>query len=192
MLIPFDWILIMCAAAGLAMVIGSIVLLNNGAIQLSENTGHALEAEFKNQWKISVRNPALALFVIGFAFFWLALYVGKPENELLVISGHVNIADVNGLTVRLQADNPISVTSEGDFSITIQPSFQVKINAPPGYTPHDWSQTIKAEEVRQKHGHIEIYPTKEFKLASGTAPAEPQLNIQSQSIPIFKSRSAAH
>ena len=70
------------------MVIGSITLLYKGAIQLSEmNTGHALEAEFKNQLKVNVRNPALGLFVIGFAFFGLALYFAKPESEPLVIRG---------------------------------------------------------------------------------------------------------
>jgi len=163
---PFDWILVMCAAAGLLMVVGSIALLYKGAIQLSEmNTEHALEAEFKNQVKVNVRNPALGLFVIGFAFFGLALFFAKPESEPLVIRGHINIADIDGIVVRLKSDESlINVTSEGEIFTTVQPveHLSVVIEAPPGYRPPKWSHQVNPDEV--KHGRIEIHP--DFRLAS--------------------------
>src|SRR5260370_41263064 len=94
----FDVVLILCGFTGLVMVVGSIALLYQGVIKLSErSTGTAIEAEFKNQLKVNVRNPALGLFAIGFAFFLLALYFARPrEWEPLVISGHIKAAEVGG------------------------------------------------------------------------------------------------
>jgi hypothetical protein len=81
MLNTFNLILIMCGATGAVMVFGSILLLYLGAIKLSkQDAGHALEAEFKNQLKVNIRNPALGLFIIGFVFFGLALFFAKPEG----------------------------------------------------------------------------------------------------------------
>ena len=60
MLNPFDLILMMCGATGLVMVVGSILMLYQGVIKLSSRaSNHALEAEFRNQLKLYIRNPAL-------------------------------------------------------------------------------------------------------------------------------------
>src|SRR6266511_252143 len=96
MLGTFDLILIMCGATGAVMVVGSILLLYQGVIKLSEqSTGRAVEAEFKNQLKINIRNPALALFAIGFAFFGLALYFGKSDSGPLIVSVQIKMEDLD-------------------------------------------------------------------------------------------------
>jgi hypothetical protein len=75
-------ILVMCAAAGIAMVLGSILLLYRGVIELGGKVaGNALEAQFKDQMKINIRNPALVLFTIGFLFFVLAVYFATREED---------------------------------------------------------------------------------------------------------------
>ncbi len=157
MISTFDLILIMCGATGAIMVVGSILLLYQGVIKLSEKSvGSALEAEFKNQLKVNIRNPALGLFGIGFSFFALALYFAKPEGGPLVVSGHIKIANVEGILVRLKSEEwPITVSSEGDIFSTIQPleKLAVIIEAP-GYRPPRWFHPIKPDEAR--NGRIEI------------------------------------
>jgi hypothetical protein len=189
MLGTFDLILIMCGATGAVMVIGSILLLYQGVIKLSErNSGRALEAEFKNQLKINIRNPALGLFAIGFAFFGLALYFAKPEGGPLVVSGNIKIADIDGLVVRLKSEEwPITISSGGEISTTIQPleKLSVVIEAPPGYRPSRWLHQIKPDEA--KNGRIRIVDIPEFKLASGTALIKPKSDNSPQTIPHFES-----
>jgi hypothetical protein len=96
----FDSLLMMCGVAGVVMVVGSILLLYRGVIKLGEKSaGTALEAEFKDQLKINIRNPALGLFAIGFFFFVLALYFAKhEEGGPLVVTAHIKIGDVSGIT----------------------------------------------------------------------------------------------
>jgi hypothetical protein len=186
---PFDWILVMCALAGLLMVIGSIALLYNGAIQLSEkNPGQAIEAEFKNQLKVNVRNPALGLFVIWFAFFVLPLYVARPESDPpLAIRGHIKIADVEGIAVRLTFVEPqIGVSSEGEIDTIVQPvqNLWITIVPPTGYLPERWSHQIKSDEVKLKHGQIDINP--EFRRAPDTGLVKRKLEIPSKPMLPFK------
>jgi hypothetical protein len=184
---PFDLILVTCAAAGLFMVIGSIALLYKGAIQLSEkDPGQALEAEFKDQLRVNVRTPALALFVIGFAFFGLALFFAKPpESESVVIKGHIKIADIEGLRVTLISDAmPISVESDGEILATIQPveHLSVLIEPPPGYQPHKQAYLIKKYV---KHGQFEI-PAPEFTHVSENVLATPKPDFPRPKMPTFK------
>jgi len=185
MLNSFDLILVMCGATGAFMVIGSILLLYQGVIKLSSQASrHAVEAEFRNQLKINVRNPALGLFVIGFAFFGLALYFAKPEGGPLVVSGQIRIADIDGVIVRLKSEEwPIAVSSGGEIFSTIQPleKLSILIEAP-GYRPSKWFHQIKPTEAR--NGRIEI-SVPEFKLASGTALISPKLDSPPQSIPLL-------
>src|SRR5258707_14925309 len=117
MLKTFDLILIMCGGTGAFMVIGSILLLYQGAIKLSEKAGgNALEAEFKDQLKINVRNPALGLFAMGLAFFGLALYFAKPEGGPLIVSGLIKIGDTDAVHVRMKSGEwPIEVSSGGEI-----------------------------------------------------------------------------
>jgi hypothetical protein len=172
---PFGIILIMCAATGVAMVLGSMFLLYCGVIKLSEKAGvSALEAQFKNEIRVNIRNPALGLFAIGFFFFCLALYFAKAqEGTPVVVSGHIKIADVSGLTVSLEADqSPIAVSSEGEIFTTIQPLEKLKIEIKAdGYKPHTWVHQLTPAEAR--NGHLQL-PTAEFTPVAGVFLAKPQ------------------
>ncbi len=173
----FATILIMCGATGAIMVVGSIILLYQGAIKLSEKaTGSALEAQFRDQIKVNVRNPALGLFAIGLAFFALALYFAKPqEGNPVILSGQIKIADVGGIIVKLKSDEwPITVSSEGEISTTVQPleKLEVVIDAP-GYTPHRWVHQIRPEEARNGRVNIAI---PEFTPAANVFFAKPPLD----------------
>src|SRR5229473_8184122 len=184
MLNPFDLILMMCGATGLVMVVGSILMLYQGVIKLSSRaSNHALEAEFRNQLKLYIRNPALALFVIGFAFFGLALYFAKPVDGPLVVSGQIKIDEIEGVIVRLKSEEwPITVSSGGEIFTTIQPleKLSIIIEAP-GYRPPKWYHQIKPTEAR--NGHVEI-SVPEFKLAAGMALTTPKLDNPPQSVPL--------
>ena len=182
MLNVFDFVVIMCGFTGMFMVIGSIYLLYRGVIKLGEKAaGSAIEAEFKNQLKVNVRNPALGLFAIGFSFFVLALYFAHPkEDSLLVISGHIKVANADSILVKLKSEEwPILVSSEGEIFATVQPleKLAVAIEAP-GYTPRIWFHPIRPDET--KNGHVEIHP--EFVAAPGT----PLTKIQLDPAPPFK------
>lgn len=174
----FDLVLILCGVTGLVMVVGSIVLLYQGVIKLSERSaGTALEAEFKNQLKVNVRNPALGLFAIGFSFFLLALYFARTrEGGPLVISGHIRAADVGGIVVKLKSEEwPMQVSSDGGIYATIQPleKLAIRIDAR-GYRPPTWYRQLLPEEAR--NGHIEIKDIPEFISTSGTVLATPKLD----------------
>jgi hypothetical protein len=171
----FDVILIMCAAMGVAMVLGSMFLLYRGVIKLSEKAGvSTLEAQFKNEIRVNIRNPALGLFAIGFFFFCLALYFAKAqEGAPVIVSGHINIADVSGLKVSLKADQwSIPVSSGGEIFATIQPleKLEIEITAE-GYKPRTWLHQLRPDETR--NGHLQI-PTAEFVPAPGVFLARPQ------------------
>jgi len=180
----FDLILIMCGSTGEVMVIGSILLLYQGVIKLSEKTaGTALEAEFKNQLKINVRNPALGLFAIGFSFFALALYFAKPEGGgPLVVRGHIKIANVDGLLVKLRSEEwPITVSSEGEIFTTIQPLEKLAfVIEAPNYRPPRWFHPIRPDEA--KNGHIEMH-IPEFAPASAAVLVNPKLDNAPDSTP---------
>jgi hypothetical protein len=172
---PFDTILIMCGATGAIMVLGSILLLYQGVIKLSERaSGSALEAQFKDQVRINIRNPALGLFGIGFSFFLLALYFAKPqEGRPVVLTGHIQIADAGGILVRLKSDEwPITVSSEGEIFTTVQPleKLALVIEAP-GYRPQKWIHQIRPDEA--KNGHIQI-ATPQFTPATAIFLPKPQ------------------
>jgi hypothetical protein len=171
---PFDMILIMCGATGVIMVVGSILLLYQGVIKLGEKAAEsALEAQFKDQIRVNIRNPALGLFAIGFSFFVLALYFARPqEGSPVVLSGHIKIADVGGIIVRLKSDEwPITVSSEGEIFTTVQPleKLEVVIDAP-GYRPPRWVHQIRPDEAR--NGHVQI-ATPEFTPATGLLLSRP-------------------
>jgi hypothetical protein len=186
MLSPFEVIVLMCGATGVVMVVGSILLLYLGAIKLSEKgTGHALEAEFKNQVRVNVRNPALGLFAIGLAFFGLALYFAKPERGPMIVSGQIKVADVGGILVRLKSEEwPITVSSEGEIFTTIEPleKLSLVIEAP-GYRPPKWYHQIKPDEVKNGRVHINI---PEFHLVSGTVLGKPMLENPPEPITQFE------
>src|SRR6266542_2786453 len=174
----FDVILILCGLTGVVMVVGSIFLLYQGVIKLSERSaGTALEAEFKNQLKVNVRNPALGLFAIGFSFFVLALYFAKPhEVGTLVISGQIKAADPTGVFDKLKSEEwPIQISSEGRIFATIEPleKLAIRIDAP-GHRPPMWYHQLLPEEA--KYGRIEIKNIPEFVPTSGVVLVKPGLD----------------
>ncbi len=180
---PFELILVLCAATGAVMVVGSIVLLYQGVIKLGgKDSGRALEADFRNQLKINIRNPALGLFTIGLAFFGLALYYAKPAEGPLVVSGRIKIADIDGVIVRLKSEEwPITLSSAGDIYTTVQPleKLSVVIDAP-GYRPQKWFHQIKPDEAR--NGRVEI-AIPEFTRALGTVLTKPTSDRRPQILP---------
>jgi hypothetical protein len=180
---PFDLILVLCALTGAIMVLGSILLLYRGVIKLSErSSARALEAEFKNQLKINVRNPALGLFAIGLSFFALALYFAKPDKGPLVVTGHLRAPDVEGIIVRLRSEEwPITISSEGDIFTTIQPleRLSVEINAP-RYRPPKWLHQITPDEA--SNGRVNIHMP-DFQPTAGIALNTPKLDNPPQFIP---------
>jgi hypothetical protein len=174
---PFDVILILCAWTGAVMVFGSIFLLYRGIIKLSEkSSARGFEADFKNQLKINVRNPALGLFV----FFGLALYFAKPEQSRLVLTGHMKVPDVEGIFVKLRTEEPITLSSEGDIFTTIQPveKLWVEISAP-RYRPPQWRHQITPDEAR--NGRVEIRMPR-FQPTAGIALTTPKLESPPQFI----------
>jgi hypothetical protein len=174
----FDLVLILCGVTGLIMVVGSIVLLYQGVIKLGErSSGTALEAEFKNQLKVNVRNPALGLFAIGFSFFLLALYFAKPKEwEPIVIRGHIRIPDAGSILVKLKTEEwPMQISSEGGIYATIQPleKLVILIDAP-GYRPSKWYHQLMPKEAI--NGRIEIKDIPEFMPTSGAVLGSPKLD----------------
>ena len=184
----FDTVVIMCGATGVVMVVGSILLLYQGVIKLSERAADgALEAQFKDQIRINIRNPALGLFAIGFFFFALALYFANGQEERakaglggpVVLSGHIRVGGVqsiaDGIEVKLVSDeSPMKVSTQGEISMTVQPleKLVVEIRAP-GYRPSKWVHPIRSDE--QKNGRVQI-PDAEFTPATGLFPAKPRVD----------------
>jgi hypothetical protein len=180
MLSTLNLIAIMCGAAGIIMVIGSMLLLYQGVIKLGEkSTSTALEAEFKDQLKINIRNPALGLFAVGFLFFVVALYFAKREQaEPLLITAHLRIADSQdvpqGVIAKLQAEEtPITVSSEGEIHTTIQPLEKLLIVVQaPGYRPPTLVEKINPSEVKNGRIEINLHP---FVRLPGAILTEPRL-----------------
>ena len=175
MLNTFDLIVILCGLAGMVMVVGSLLLLYQGVIKLSDKAaGTALEAEFRNQLRVNIRNPALGLFAIGFFFFALALYFGRRgEEQPLVISAHIKVADTQGMLVKLQAEESrIPISSEGEIHATIQPLEKLLLVVEaPNCQPRIWVHPIRSDEAR--NGRIEVH-FPEFTRPLGTLLSEPK------------------
>lgn len=72
-------ILLISAACGFVIVIGSLVLLFKGAITLhSASESGTLSVEIVDKVKISTSYPALGLFVIGLAFIAVSFLFSEP------------------------------------------------------------------------------------------------------------------
>jgi hypothetical protein len=162
----------MCGATGLIMVTGSILLLYRGVIKLSEKSvDSALEAKFRDQIRVNIRNPALGLFAIGFLFFALALYFGKAQERSVVLRGHITTsgapdAAVEGIIVKLRSiEWPIPVPSNGQIEVTVEPLEKLVVEiCAPGYTPDHWKYSMLAHDAR--NGHLTM-DTPKFTPATG-------------------------
>lgn len=155
MLNTFDVIVIICGLTGSIMILASLFLLYMGVIKLGGVASQsAFEAQFRDQIRINVRNPALGLFTIGCFLFALALYYARPPT--VVLKGHIHITDLFDVHARLKTDEVIMVSSDGGFSETVEPweKLAVVIEVPDGYKPKSYRHQLTAEEVR--NGHIDI------------------------------------
>ena len=110
---------------------------------------------------VNVRNPALGLFVMGFMFFLLALWMVRPPDvNPIEFRGEISGADADSLTVRIKVDDwPVRVGSDGRIADTVRPNLVEKLSVEilaPGHTPARWRKAIEAAQARK--GLIEIRP----------------------------------
>jgi hypothetical protein len=158
----FEIIVLLCGLTGVIMVVGSMMLLYHGVIKLREKvSGSEIEAEFRDQLKINVRNPALALFLIGFLFFGLALYFVQPrEIAPIKLTGHIEGVDADSITIRVKvAEFPVRVSSNGEIADTLRASLHEKLSVEilaPGYKPARWTNIVSPEDALR--GRIVIDP----------------------------------
>lgn len=180
-----DTLVLLCAVTGLIMIVGSLLLLYRGVIKLSEKvSGSQIEAEFKDQLKVNVRNPALGLFVIGFAFFALALYFGNVEVQPIEFRGVITGAEADHLKVRVRVDEwPVRVSSDGKILETVRPSLEEKLSVEilaPGYQPARWTVNIEPSDARR--GRIVVKPPAFSKVIE--RPAPDPANIKPVEVPL--------
>jgi hypothetical protein len=171
---PFDVLVVLCGVTGSLMVLGSLLLLYRGVIQLEAKVqGTAIEAEFKNQLRVNIRNPALGLFGIGFAFFALALFESHPHDlgpgDLVQLEGNVSLVGTdtvgNIATARIYGgDMPVPLPSNGRFFVSVRPVEHLILEVrAPGY--QIWTDTIDPEQAKEGRVTLAIPP---LKPASGT------------------------
>jgi hypothetical protein len=172
----FDLLVMLCGATGALMVIGSLLLLYKGVIQLETKVGGtSIEADFKNQLRVNIRNPALGLFGIGFAFFALALFESHPRNlgpgDLFELEGKIHLVgdDTVGNVVSARiysGDWPVPLPSTGEFIVSVRPIEHLFLEVrAPGYQPSLWTVPINPEGA--KEGHV-VLTLPALKPAAGT------------------------
>jgi hypothetical protein len=100
----FDITIYISAVCGLVMVVGGIILLKTGAIQLGQAaSSEAVAVEFLKFLKVQTRYPALGLFVIGLTFIIAAAIISKPaELAAITLKGKIaGLPDASGVTVQV-------------------------------------------------------------------------------------------
>ena len=150
----FDTLCIIGGVCALLMVIGAMVLLYKGTITLSEkNAQDALTLEFKKMINITTRYPALGLFIIGWAFLGLVLYLSKTNSEIPI-----------EIRAMLKSDDPASAVvlgsatmlqtipaSDGGIDAFIYPSrvdaIRIEI-VTPGYSQGKISKVVVPRNIR--------------------------------------------
>lgn len=160
----FNLVILTGAICGPIMVIGSMILLYRGSISLQAagNDKDALSVELIQEIKLSTRYPALALFIIGFIFFFgAAKFAQEGTIKPIVLEGIVSSPDelvdielhlVAGPWKRDVAD------SSGKFSISFRPTIE-KLKATiiaPGYEKTGTSKTINFDESKASIGIIKL------------------------------------
>jgi hypothetical protein len=111
---------------GIGMVFGGIWLLHKGAINLQvASADPALTVElFQDQFKISTRFPAVALFVIGLSFVAMSLYYGKQEREVVAIRVVGVVDDVADAQVIARSQWNITANN-GQINDVVRPHLDV-------------------------------------------------------------------
>lgn len=147
------------------MVIGGIVLLYKGTITLKDaNPNEAIKVEFKRMINVTTRYPALAFFIIGFAFTAAALWFGKREvTPRLTIQGKLISQDADfdagSATYDISLDKLVqghSVGSNGRIYESIEPDVE-KLNVDivvPNHDPGTIHEPLAKHEA--KHGTLDI------------------------------------
>ena len=90
-------ILYICAAAGLAIVLGSLLLLWKGQIYLDRETKQVVEIELPLGIKVKSSIPVLALIVIGGALLIYSASEASKLGEEVTVEG-----DLTGSTSRVE------------------------------------------------------------------------------------------
>ena len=147
------------------MVIGGIVLLYKGTITLKDaNPNEAIKVEFKRMINVTTRYPALAFFIIGFAFTASALWFGKREvTPRLTIQGKLisddSDFDAGSATYDICIDKLVqghSVGSNGRIYELLEPEV-ARLNLEivvPNHEPGTIHQPLAKAEA--KHGILDF------------------------------------
>lgn len=118
---PQDFASYSSSACGIFMVIGSMVLLYKGVITMSQKSNEeAISMEFKNHIKFTSHYPAIALFLMGWAFLFIPMLVPDRSGPSEVrLSGKVGITppeDLQQVTVRVFG-GPWDMLMDSDGSV---------------------------------------------------------------------------
>lgn len=160
----FNVILFIGAICGLAMVIGSMLLLWKGNITLHEASSRdaGLSIELVKEIKVTTRNPALGLFLIGLVFFVSsALIAQEGAIEKFELSGAIESLDeLVGVEVHLIAGpwKRDVLDSRGIVSEIYHPNvkkLRVKVVAP-GYEFSGIGREIEVKSGKASLGKINI------------------------------------
>ena len=153
---------------GIAMVVGGILLLYKGAIELeSASKDPALTVDlFKKQFSLSTRVPALGLFVIGLLFVGASMWVAmKTDVPRISVTGELAGLD-EPAQVTAYKEWPVA-SSQSEVNDVLRPSFDVlwvRITAP-GYSEFDKSfdggGAIKLGTVKLERAVPKIEPKPE-------------------------------
>jgi hypothetical protein len=149
----FDILCIVGGICALLMVAGALYLLYKGTITLSEKTAEeAVRVEFKKLINITTRYPALGLFVIGWAFLGLVLYLSRTnsqpplEIQAKLVSDDAQSATVIGSAVMLQT----TPGSDGGIDALLYPTRVDAIRIDiitPGYAQGKISKIIIPQNI---------------------------------------------
>jgi hypothetical protein len=84
-----DWLALIGAVIGFVMVVGSLILLYLGKIDLqSRNVEEALRVQYQKMLDVRIRNPALGLFFVGIlslcASYYFYLHLGVKNAKVRI------------------------------------------------------------------------------------------------------------
>lgn len=152
----FDWVVLIGAICGLCMVVGSLLLLWKGAVNLQRASAEeAITVEFKNLIRVSSHYPALGLFIIGLTFIVVSMYFSQPDDvRSITMDGSLVTADGSppqGVTIfvtpspwrlQVQSDGKITGLIHLDTDLLF-----IKVVAP-GYSDQDYNTYVNLKKIK--------------------------------------------
>lgn len=137
---PQDFASYASSACAILMVIGSMGLLYKGIITLGKaDTKSAMTVEFKKHIKVTSHYPALALFLVGWIFLLVPMFLNNEINtpDEVQVDGNILIipsSDIGKVTVRVLG-GPWDLTPDTDGSLnqTLYPNLRkmrLEVSAP--------------------------------------------------------------